>query len=56
MEMLLDHQVSEMVKAAGEAGFDMVTDLVNQFIVERRSYSGKMGTMVPWYDGTIAPW
>ena len=26
--------VSEMVKAAGEAGNDMITDLVNQIIVE----------------------
>ena len=26
--------VSEMVKAAGETGADMVTDLVNQIIVE----------------------
>ena len=26
--------VSEMVKAAGEAGFDMITNLKNQIIVE----------------------
>ena len=29
--------VSEMVRAAGEAGVDMITDLVNQ-IVSRRTY------------------
>ena len=35
---------SEMVKAARDAGIDMITDLVNQIIVEWRSYSSGMGT------------
>ena len=30
--------VSEMVKTAGEAGAEMMTDIVNQIIVDRRSW------------------
>lgn len=39
--------VSKMVKAAGETGVDMITELVNQIIVER---------LIPskWEFGTIA--
>ena len=39
--------VSKMVKAAGETGVDMITELVNQIVVER---------LIPskWEFGTIA--